>query len=77
MLVSYIEGDDNGTFLRIKKVSIDGKVSVPITISEIDGGRNTGVPQLEKFNDQIVIVWTVFENGKNQLKIANLSLENI
>jgi len=77
VLVSYIEGDDNGTFLRIKKVSIDGKVSVPITISEIDGGRNTGVPQLEKFNDQIVIVWTVFENGKNQLKIANLSLENI
>ena len=77
VLVSYIEGDDNGTFLRIKKVSIDGKVSVPITISEIDGGRNTGVPQLEKFNDKIVIVWTVFENGKNQLKIANLSLENI
>jgi len=77
VLVSYMEGDDNGTFLRIKKVSIDGKVSVPITISEIDGGRNTGVPQLEKFNDQIVIVWTVFENGKNQLKIANLSLENI
>jgi hypothetical protein len=77
VLISYIEGDDNGTFLRIKKVSIDGKASAPITISEIDGGRNTGVPQLEKFNDDIFIVWTVFENDRNQLKSAKLSLENI
>ena len=77
VLVSYIEGDGNGTFLRIKKVSIDGKVSAPITISEIDGGRNTGVPQLEKFNDEIFIVWTVFENGRNQLKSAKLNSENI
>ena len=77
VLVSYIEGDDNGTFLRIKKVSIDGKVSAPITISEIDGGRNTGVPQLEKFNDEIFIVWTVIENERNQLKSAKLNSENI
>jgi hypothetical protein len=77
VLISYIEGDDNGTFLRIKKVSIDGKASAPITISEIDGGRNTGVPQLEKFNDDVFIVWTVFENDRNQLKSAKLSLENI
>ncbi len=77
VLVSYIEGDDNGTFLRIKKVSIDGKVSAPITISEIDGGRNTGVPQLEKFNDEIFVVWTVFENERNQLKSAKLNSENI
>ena len=77
VLVSYIEGDDNGTFLRIKKVSIDGKVSAPITISEIDGGRNTGVPQLEKFNDEIFIIWTVFENERNQLKSAKLNSENI
>ena len=77
VLVSYIEGNDNGTFLRIKKVSIDGKVSAPITISEIDGGRNTGVPQLEKFNDEIFIVWTVLENERNQLKSAKLNSENI
>ena len=77
VLISYMEGDDNGTFLRIKKVSIDGKISAPITISKIDGGRSTGVPQLEKFNDEIVIVWTVFENEKNQLKAAKLRLASL
>jgi len=77
VLVSYIEGEDNGTYLRIKKVSIDGKVSAPITISKIDGGRNTGVPQLELFNNEVFIVWTVFEDEKNNLKSVKLSTENI
>ena len=76
VLVSYIEGDDVGTYLRIKKVSIDGKVSAPITISKIDGGRNTGVPQLEILDNEAFIVWTVFEGEKNQLKTVKLSFKN-
>ena len=55
-------------------MSIDGKVSDPITVSEIDGGRNTGVPQLEIFNEEIFIVWTAFIEGKNQLKSVKLKL---
>ena len=77
VVVSYMEGDDLGTYLRVKKVSIDGKVSGPITISKIDGGRNTGVPQLEIFNNEIFVVWTVFVDEKNQLKSVKLSPENI
>ena len=76
VLVSYIEGDDVGTYLRIKKVSIDGKVSAPITISKIDGGRNSGVPQLEILDNDAFIVWTGFEGEKNQLKTVKLSFKN-
>ena len=76
VLVSYIEGDDVGTYLRIKKVSIDGKISAPITISKIDGGRSTGVPQLEILDNEAFIVWTVFEGKKNQLKTVKLSFKN-
>tara|TARA_B100000767_G_C19777663_1_gene543690 strand:+ start:7235 stop:8434 length:1200 start_codon:yes stop_codon:yes gene_type:complete len=77
VIVSYMEGDDIGTFLRIKKVSIDGMVSAPITISKIDGGRNTGVPQLEILDNEIFIVWTIFVDGMNQLKSIKLSAKNI
>ena len=76
VLVSYIEGDDVGTYLRIKKISIDGKVSAPITISKIDGGRSTGVPQLEILDNEVFIVWTVFEGKKSQLKTVKLSYKN-
>ena len=77
VIVSYMEFDDIGTYLRIKKVSINGKVSKPITISKIDGGRNTGVPQLEIINNEMIIVWTISIDGINQLKSVKLSLENI
>ena len=72
-----MEGDDDGTYLRIKKVSIDGTVSNPITISKIDGGRGTGVPQLEILDDEIFIVWTVFESENNQLKIVRLNSKDV
>ena len=77
VLVSYMEVDDVGTYLRLKKVSIDGKVSEPITISKIDSGRNTGVPQLEILDNEIFIVWTVFENDNNQLKTVKLSSKDV
>ena len=77
VMVSYMEVDDVGTYLRLKKVSIDGKVSKPITISKIDSGRNTGVPQLEILDNEIFIVWTVFENDNNQLKTVKLSSKDV
>ena len=77
VLVSYMEVEDFETYLRIKKVSINGDVSKPITISKINGGRSTGVPQLEILEDDIFIVWTVFENGNNQLKTVKFSSKDI
>jgi hypothetical protein len=77
VLVSYMEEDDFDTYLRLKKVSTNGQVSKPITIAKIDSGRNTGVPQLEILNDEIFVVWTVFENENNQLKTVKLSSKDI
>ena len=77
VIVSYMEGDDVGTYLRIKKVSIDGKVSEPITVSKIDSGRGTGVPQLEILDDEIFIVWTVFDDENNQLKTVKLNSNDV
>ena len=77
VIVSYMEGDDVGTYLRIRKVSIDGKVSEPITISKIDSGRGTGVPQLEILNDEIFIIWTVFDDENNQLKTVKVNSKNV
>ena len=77
VIVSYMEGDDIGTYLKIKKVSIDGKVSEPITVSKIDSGRGTGVPQLEILDDEIFIVWTVFDDENNQLKTVKLNSNDV
>ncbi len=74
VLVSYIETDDLGTFLKCKKVHKNGNISETIIIEKIDSGRNSGVPQLEIFNNQIFAVWTTSINNKNQLKIVKFNL---
>ena len=77
VLVSYMEVDDIGTYLKVKKVSLDGKISEAFTVSEIDGGRNTGVPQLEIMKGEVFLVWTISIEGKNQLKSVRLDSKNI
>ena len=74
VLVSYMESDENNTYLRCKRVAKDGSVSEAITISEISGARNTGVPQLEIVNGIVYVVWTTTINKKNQLKSVKFSL---
>jgi hypothetical protein len=68
-----MELDAAGTYLKIKKVSIDGKVSEAKTIAIIDEGRNTGVPQLEIMKENVFLVWTNVVKGKNQLKTVKLN----
>jgi hypothetical protein len=74
VLVSYMETDAVSTFLKCKKVHKSGKISEDIIIAKIDSGRNTGVPQLEIFKDEIIAVWTTSINDKNQLKSVKFSL---
>ena len=77
VLVSYIEKDKKGTFLKCKKITLKGIVSNEFIISEIGGNRGTGVPQLELFKNEIYAVWTVSKEKKNQLKSVKFSFEEI
>jgi hypothetical protein len=72
-----MEVDDIGTYLKVKKVSLDGKISEAFTVSEIDGGRNTGVPQLEIMDGKVFLVWTISIEGKNQLKSVKFNYEDL
>ena len=77
VLVSYMEFDDNDTYLKVKKVSVEGEVSKAFIISKIDSGRDTGVPQLEVMDNIVYLVWTNLIDGKNQLKSVKFNSEDI
>ena len=77
VIVSYIESDQNGSFLRIKKVNIDGSASKYIDVGKIDGNRSSGVPQLEIIGEEIFVVWTIYKDGKSQLKTVKLDSNSI
>ena len=77
VIVSYIEFDDSATYLKVKKVSVEGEVSKAFIISKIDSGRDTGVPQLEVMDNIVYLVWTNLIDGKNQLKSVKFNSEDI
>jgi len=77
VLVSYMEADEKGTYLRCKSVAKNGTISKAITISEINSGRNTGVPQLEIMEGFGYMVWTVSIEKKNQLKVVKFNLDGV
>lgn len=77
VLVSYMESDDDGTYLRCKKVNKDGAISKAITVSKINSGRSTGVPQLEILNNEAYLVWTISVDKKNQLKSVKFNLDDV
>ena len=77
VLVSYMEFDDNATYLNVKKVTVEGEVSKAFTISKIDSGRETGVPQLEVMDNVVYLVWTNMVDGKNQLKFVKFNSDDL
>jgi hypothetical protein len=77
VLVSYMESDEKGTYLRCKRVASNGVTSKAITISEINSGRNTGVPQLEILERVAYFVWTISVDDKNQLKSVRFNLDGL
>ncbi len=72
-----MEFDDNATYLNAKKVTVEGEVSKAFTISKIDSGRETGVPQLEVMDNVVYLVWTNVVDGKNQLKSVKFNSEDL
>ena len=77
VIVSYMEFDGDYAFLKVKKVSVNGKVSKPFIVSKIDAGRNTGVPQLEIINNDVFLAWTTSVNGRNSLKTKKINSNSI
>ena len=77
VLVSYMENDDSGTYLKCKKVGLDGTMSKAFTIAKINGSRSTGVPQLEIIGNEAYVVWTVTVDKKNQLKTVKFAIDGL
>ena len=72
VIVSYIENDSNGSYLRLKKVDFNGSISKYFTVDNISGERNSGVPQLEIVGNEVFVVWTISKNGKSHLKSVKI-----
>jgi len=62
VMASWIESSEQTTNIVASIISRDGSINTPYIVSEIQPGRVSGYPQMEKVNNQIMFAWTELEN---------------
>ena len=75
VMASWIELGEKTTNILASIISISGKVNEPRIVSEIQPGRVSGYPQMEKVNNHVMFAWT--ELGKeSRIKTKWLSISS-
>lgn len=76
--VSWMEStkDKRATF-NVVKATLNGEVSKKQVITEMDGSRKSGFPQMEIDGKTLYFAWTDYSASKPRVKTAMMSLENL
>ncbi len=75
--VLWMEPQGVDTVIQLVKVSVDGKINDPITVSKTRSERASGFPQLEIVGDKVYIAWTSMENENPKIKMAVVEIKSL
>lgn len=74
-IVSWMETLEEGTFLQAARLSHEGNLGLPVTISEMEPSRKSGFPQMEILNGQVYFAWTEDQDLASTIKTAFFPIE--
>jgi hypothetical protein len=74
-LVSWMETQQDTTYLFAAGFGIEGKMGAPRKIAVMDPGRKSGFPQLELHGDRVYFAWTEITGETKQVRTAYLPKE--
>ena len=69
-IVSWMESKNKLAQLKAVKISRSGKKSEAIIVTQMDGSRNSGFPQMELVGDKVYFAWTDFNKDVSKIKTA-------
>ena len=69
--LSIVNGEGN---LLMRKVNSMGTLGQIHTITEISTERSTGFPQIEKWEDNIILSWTDISGGEKRVKTSKIPI---
>jgi hypothetical protein len=56
--VSWLESRPGGAGqVRVRRVSRTGQLGAPVVVAETRGGRSTGIPQIARAGDRLILAW--------------------
>ncbi|GAA5224713.1 hypothetical protein [Membranihabitans marinus] len=74
-LVSWMEADEEEVYLKAIKIYQSGEKSSPITISQMNGSRQSGFPQMERLGKIVYFAWTDIKNELKSIQTAMVNIE--
>lgn len=75
VVASWIELEGDSAHVRIRTVSVGGKMGLARLITEIDAGRGSGYPQMVKVENDLFFAWTV--PGDWRIEMARVPLSSL
>lgn len=69
-IVSWMESKDSKAQLKAVKIARTGKKSEAIIVTQMDGSRNSGFPQMELVGDKVYFAWTDVTKDVSKIKTA-------
>lgn len=63
-LVLWVASDGKNAAVRLRRVTTDGRLGEPLTVSPTTTARSSGFPRIETRGDELVIVWVEVESAE-------------
>ncbi|TLP81440.1 hypothetical protein [Maribacter sp. ACAM166] len=74
-IVSWVESKDKLAVFTAMKVSKNGELSKKQVITEMDGSRKSGFPQMELVKEMLYFAWTDYAQANSQVQTVKMSVD--
>lgn len=74
-VVSWMESKDTLAIFNVVKVSINGKLSKKQIVTEMNGSRKSGFPQMEIENETLYFAWTDYSQELSQIRTTKMLVD--
>lgn len=76
-LVCWIEDEGDETFIKYRKVNLDGQLGESFILANTSDSRASGFPQIAVLNENAYFSWTAFEDDKLSVKTKFISIDSL
>jgi hypothetical protein len=57
VVVSWVEAEDTGAAVRLRRVHADGRMNIPFIGARVAQSRLSGYPRLARADDGVILAW--------------------
>src|SRR5690606_16202609 len=76
-VICWIEDEGEETFIKFRKVNLNGELGEIITLANTSDSRASGFPQMAVLNGKVYFAWTAFEDDALLVKTKFIDIDTL